>query len=239
MVVRAEWKRIRCGAWVAGLSLFSTAANAGPDPSAYLVLTSDYVWRGVTQSDSDPAAQLGGELAFENGIYAGLWASTIDIDNGADRQRDTELTYYLGYSHALNRTWTLGAAVIAYTYPGQTGSVDYNYEELLLSASFADRLWLEYAYTADLYHSGEPAHNIEALAEWSAAKSLVFSAGAGYYDVSDLAGDGYAYWEAGVTLPVNRFDIDLRYHDTSRWVPIVSTPDRADARIVLSVRVSL
>ena len=54
------------------------------DLSGYLVLTSDYVWRGVTQSDVNPAVQLGGDITFDSGIYAGLWASTIDINNGGD-----------------------------------------------------------------------------------------------------------------------------------------------------------
>ena len=177
-------------------------------------------------------------MAFDSGIFAGVWVSTIDINNGADRQRDTELTYYLGYSHSVADAWTLGATVIAYTYPGQTGGVDYNYEELMLSANYEDRLWLEYAYSPDLYHSGEASHNFELFTEWPAGEHLFLSGGIGYYDVSRLVDKGYTYWELGVTYPVNRFDIDLRYHDTSRYVPIISSPDRADARLVLSLRIS-
>jgi len=206
--------------------------------SGYLVLTTDYVWRGVTQSDGDPAVQLGGDIAFDSGIYAGLWGSTIDINNGADRQRDTELTYYLGYSRDVGERWSFGVSAVAYTYPGQGGLVDYNYEEFMFSTNYNDRVWLEYAYSPDLYNSGRESHNVEAYAEWPAGKHLIIGAGTGYYDVSDLVGDGYAYWELGVTWPVKRFDIDLRYHDTSRWVPIVSSEDRADARIALSLRLT-
>jgi uncharacterized protein (TIGR02001 family) len=36
--------------------------------SGYLTLTTDYVWRGVTQSNGDPAVQVGGEVAFRSGI---------------------------------------------------------------------------------------------------------------------------------------------------------------------------
>ncbi len=216
----------------------SGSAALAADFSAYLTVTTDYVWRGVTQSDGDPAAQAGGDIAFDNGFFLGVWGSTIDINNGADRQRDNELTYYAGYSHPTNGRWTFGATVVAYTYPEQTGAVDYDYEELLLSANFDDRLWFEYAYSPDLYNSGETSHNLEVMTEWPTGKHLVLSAGAGYYDVSDLTGDGYAYWELGLTWPISRFDIDLRYHDTNRWVRIVSSADRADARVALSVRVS-
>ena len=60
--------------------------------------------------------------------------------------------------------------------------------------------------------------------------------GAGFYDVSNLIGEDYTYWQLGVTRPFNSLTLDLRYHDTSRWLPIISSPDRADARIVLSAR---
>ena len=208
------------------------------DLSGYLVLTSDYVWRGITQSDGDPAVQLGGDIAFNSGVYAGLWGSTVDINNGGDRQRDAELTYYLGYNHDVGSRWTLGARVVVYTYPGQTGVIDYNYEEVMLTVNFDDRLWFEYAYSPDLYKTGVDTHNIEAFTEWPAGRHLVIGAGAGYYDVSNLVGDGYAYWEFGVTWPIGRFDLDLRYHDTDDWVPVISSPDRADSRVAFSVRIT-
>jgi uncharacterized protein (TIGR02001 family) len=230
-------RKRRCLVSVALLAIAPSIVFSA-DLSGYLVLTSDYVWRGVTQSDGDPAAQLGGDIAFNSGIYAGLWGSTVDIDNGGDRQRDAELTYYLGYSHDVSSRWTFGASVVVYTYPGQTGAVDYNYEEVMLTTNFDDRLWFEYAYSPDLYNTGVDSHNIEAFAEWPAGKYLVIGAGAGYYDVSNLVGEGYAYWELGVTWPTGRVDLDLRYHDTDRWVPIISSPDRADSRVAFSVRIT-
>ena len=211
---------------------------AATDLTGYVVLTTDYVWRGVTQSNGDPAAQAGVDVSFRSGIFAGIWGSTIDIDNGEGRLRDTEVNYYLGYSREAWQRWTLGISAIAYTYPGQQGAIDYDYEEIILSANFDDRAWLEYAYSPDLYHTGVESHNVELFTEFPAGDHLVVGAGAGYYDVSNLVGDGYAYWEVGVTWPIRRFDLDLRYHDTSRWVPVISTPDRAEPRVAFSVRVT-
>jgi uncharacterized protein (TIGR02001 family) len=213
-------------------------AAIAADLTGYAVLTTDYVWRGVSQSDGDPAVQLGGDVSFRSGVFAGIWGSTIDIDNGEGRLRDTEVTYYLGYRFDVARNWILGVTGIAYTYPGQKGAVDYDYEEIMLSANFDDRLWFEYAYSPDLYHTGFDSHNVEVFAEFPAGNHLVVGAGAGYYDVSNFVGDGYAYWEAGITWPINRFAIDLRYHDTSRWVPVISTPDRADSRVAFSIRIT-
>lgn len=206
--------------------------------SGYLTLTTDYVWRGVTQSDGDPAAQLGGEVSFQSGVYAGLWGSTIDIDNGPDRQRDAEVIYYLGYGFDVSSHWTLGANAVVYTYPGQTGSIDYNYEEYAVSVNYDDRVWLEYAYSPEYYGFDIESHNVEVITEWPAGEYLVVGAAVGYFDFSDFLDDSYAYWDLGVTWPINRFSIDLRYHDTSGPVLIVSTPDRSDERVVLSLRVA-
>lgn len=214
------------------------ASAAAADLTGYLVLTSDYVWRGVTQSEGNPAVQLGGDVNFASGVYAGAWGSTVDIDNGAGRLRDTEVVYYLGYRRDAWRRWTLGVSAIAYTYPGQSGVVDYDYEEIMLSANFDDRLWFEYAYSPDLYQTGLDTHNFEVLTEFPAGEHLVAGIAAGYYDVSSFSGSGYAYWEAGVTWPFNRVDLDLRYHDTSRWVPVVSSPERAEPRVAFSIRVT-
>jgi uncharacterized protein (TIGR02001 family) len=231
---------VRHAAFISGalaLAGFVRVAAAA-DLTGYAVLTTDYVWRGVTQSDGNPAVQLGGDVSFNSGIFAGIWGSTIDIDNGDGRLRDTEVNYYLGYRFDVARRWTLGVTAIAYTYPGQSGNIDYDYEELILSANFDDRLWFEYAWSPDLYHTGFESHNVEVFAEFPAGDHLVIGVGAGYYDVSEFVGDGYAYWEAGVTWPINRFALDLRYHDTSRWVPVISSPDRAGARVAFSVRVT-
>ena len=206
--------------------------------SGYLTLTTDYVWRGVTQSDGDPAAQLGGEVSFRSGIYGGVWGSTIDINNGPDRQRDTEVIYYLGYGLDVSRQWTLGLNAVIYTYPGQTGTIDYNYEEYSVSINYDDRVWLEYAYSPEYYGFDLESHNLELVTESPVGEHLIAGAAVGYSDFGGFLDDSYAYWDLGVTWPINRFSIDLRYHDTSGDVFIVSTPDRADARAVLSFRIA-
>lgn len=212
--------------------------SAAADYSGYLVLTTDYVFRGVTYSDGHAAAQLGGDVVLDSGIYFGAWASTIDIDNGPSRQRDVEVNYYLGYSHDLEGRWSLGANVVAYTYPATSGSVDYDYIEYSAVANYADRVWFEYSFSPDLYHTGYESHDVNVYSEWPIQASWNIGAGAGYYDVSKLSGDGYAYWQLGLSRQFGRFDLDLRYHDTDRWVPIVSNAERAAARIALSAKFS-
>jgi uncharacterized protein (TIGR02001 family) len=82
------------------------------DFGGYVTLTTDYVKRGVTQSDGDPALQLGVEMSFENGFFLGAWGSTVDISNGPATQRDLEVNYYAGYVLDASDSWRLSAVHI-------------------------------------------------------------------------------------------------------------------------------
>jgi len=83
--------------------------------SATATLTSDYRFRGVSQSGLDPAVQGSVDYAdASSGLYAGVWASNVDGLAGAD----AEVDLYAG----VNRTtagglrWGLGG--YGYFYPG-------------------------------------------------------------------------------------------------------------------------
>ena len=218
------------------LAIASAVDGRTAELNGYALLTTDYVRRGVTQSGGDAAFQLGLEFTSNNGWYLGAWGSTIDIYNGPLQRRELETNYYFGFAHDVGRRWTLGGNVVMYKYPGADTFFDYDYLEYSVSANFDDRLWLEYAYSPDLYDSGEVTHNFEVYGEWPLANAWSLGAGLGRYDTSGLTGDIYSYWQAGITRHFKRLDVDLRYHDSSRWVRIISTPDTADARLSLSVQ---
>lgn len=214
-------------------SQFSLAAEF----SGYVTLTSDYVKRGVTQSDGNPAFQIGADFNFENGLFLGVWGSTVDIANGPSTQRDVEINYYAGYVFNASNSWQFSVGAVAYDYPGQSGFFNYNYEEYSLGANFDDRVWLEVAYSPDLYNTGLSSTNVDLFAEWPINSVWAIAGGAGYYDTSNLTGSAYQYWQLGITASLRYADIDLRVHDTDRWVPIISTPDRAKSRLVLTVQI--
>jgi len=216
-----------------GALMFADASVAA-DASAYVALTTDYVFRGVTYSDGHPAAQVGGDVAFESGIYLGAWVSTVDIESGQTINRDLEADFYVGYSYPWSDTVTLGANVVAYTFPNAKGPVDYDYIEYSVSINYDDQLWAEYAYAPDLYSIDANGHNYAIFAELPLAAEFALGAGIGFYDLSDLSGSDYTYWELGVGRSFGQLGVDLRYHDASDWVPRWSNSDRVGARIVLS-----
>lgn len=220
-------------AFVAATSIVSAKAA---EITGYVNLTTDYVYRGVTRSDSHGAIQLGADLSFESGFYVGAWASTIDIGDGITSQRDREINYYVGYTYELSDQWTVGGSVVAYTFPGSVGNPNYDYEEYSLSFNYDDQWWFEYAQAPDYYGTGTRTHSYELFAEWPLPSLVSLSAGVGHYDVSEFSGDSYSHWQLGVSRPFGEIGVDLRYYDTSRWVPRISDPERAKGRVVLSAR---
>ena len=205
--------------------------------TGYATLTSDFVRRGVSQSDASPAVQLGADLAFQNGFVAGAWASTVDNRSRAGQQHDVEVNLYAGYGRDAGDRMRLSGFVIAYNYPGMDTPFDYDYVEFLASANYDDRFWLEFAYAPDYYGTGEAAWNTELLGEWPLIGGWQFSAGLGWFDLSRVVDSDYAYWQAGVTADVGIVSLDLRFHDTNRVVPFFSSPETARERVVLTLTI--
>ena len=69
------------------VSLLSSGPLAAAEFSGYLVATTDYVYRGATQSDGHGAVQAGLDVNFDAGWFLGAWASTVDIPGPGDNHR--------------------------------------------------------------------------------------------------------------------------------------------------------
>ena len=98
--------------------------------SANVAFASDYVWRGMTQSDG-PAIQGGFDFEAESGFYAGIWGSNVNFSDGAG----SELDYYFGYGFSVG---DLGIDIgyVAFDYPKNTIGLDF--EEIVLGFSLGN-----------------------------------------------------------------------------------------------------
>ena len=91
-----------------------SAQVANAEVSYNAAAVSDYVWRGFTQADKDPAMQGGADYAHESGLSAGAWGSTLFLD-GDDGQSSYELDLYASYGFKA-ADMDLSVGFIAYTY---------------------------------------------------------------------------------------------------------------------------
>lgn len=132
--------------------------SAGPwSFSASATLTSDYVWRGVSQSQEDFALQ--GELAFEHesGFYGGIWGSSVDFTPEDTSWMDeddanVELDLYAGYSWEFAEKWVGDVQLVRYMYPGTAEGVEYDYNELVGSATYDEMITATVGYTNDVFN---------------------------------------------------------------------------------------
>jgi uncharacterized protein (TIGR02001 family) len=150
--------------------MISGAANAALE--ANIGATSNYMWRGVTQTDNEMAISGGLDYVNESGLYAGIWVSNATW-GGADME--TEMDLYAGFS-----TDDYDIGVIKYMYPSDNADNDFTeiYGSLTISGVTAGA-----AYDPDnenlYYHLGT---------EMAVAEDLGLSATLGRYDF-DGAGD--------------------------------------------------
>ncbi len=116
----------------AGSALAQTPAPAAaPAPAApapepdwtftgNLGLFSQYVFRGISQTNEKPAIQGGFDLGHKSGFYVGTWASNISwlSDGNPDVSASMEWDFYGGYKWSLPAEFTLALGALYYWYPG-------------------------------------------------------------------------------------------------------------------------
>ena len=116
-----------------------TSGVAAADLTANAGIFSNYIWRGVTQTDDSAAGQGGIDWGHDSGVYVGTWVSTLGVGGG------NEIDVYAGFAgEAGSFGYDLG--VITYQYPIDPSGL--NFTELYASGSIVG-ITFGLAYTVD------------------------------------------------------------------------------------------
>ena len=100
---------------VAGSALADAANDADYAVAGNLAVTSDYMFRGLTQTWGGPAIQGGADLTMKNGFAAGFWASGISDKTYPGAA--LELDVYADYGTAIDDDWSWRVGLYSYLYP--------------------------------------------------------------------------------------------------------------------------
>lgn len=206
---------------------------AASELSGVATLTSEYIYRGLAMSDADPAIQLGIDYEHDSGLFIGAWASTIDISS-AMGHRDIELDYYAGYHYASEAPFSASVTVLRYTYPEHSGIHSYDYNEVLVGATWRQRYSIEFGYTNDLYGFDRIARHWQLRSEWPVANAWVIDAALGGNDMSDAGVSRYLHWDIGASARFSRFTFDLRWYDNEQADGFAALQS-ANSQFVISV----
>ena len=191
-----------------------------PDPFAprlafNVAIGSDYVFRGVSQTEEDPAISAGVD-GTAGQVYAGAWASNVSFPGDDDTQAEIDL--YGGVRPEV-AGWTLDLGVIGYLYASQPDGADYDYAEVKAAASRAvgpATIGAAVYYSPDFFGALEDeATYVEANAAFSPAERWTLSGAVGRQFVS--SDFDYTTWNLGAAYQLTpSLAADLRYHDTDQ-----------------------
>lgn len=213
--------------WFAGVCLsalvvwgIASRANAqtavepsSPSIAWNVAATSDYVFRGVSQTEEDAAISGGVDLTSGT-FYAGAWASNVAFPGDPDTNAEIDL--YAGVRPEFaGWVWDIGA--VGYFYTGQPAGADYDYVEARVAASRAigpATIGAAVYWSPDYFGAAEDeATYVEANAAFSPAEKWTVSGAVGrQFLSSDL---DYTTWNLGVARQLtDNLALDVRYHDT-------------------------
>ncbi|MET0327729.1 MAG: TorF family putative porin [Luteimonas sp.] len=203
----------RCPRGVATASLLLAAPFASAaDVGGHAALTSDYVWRGTSQSDEGPAVQAGFKRAADSGLYAQAWVSSVE--SAPQSGASTELDLVAGWSGGLGDSLALDVNLTHYLFPST--AVDLDWTETVATLTWQDRYWFQLAHSNDALASGATGTYAQLGARLPLNGRLRLEAAAGHYRLADASGyDDYTHLQVGAVWAVAA-PVELRVtaHDT-------------------------
>ena len=217
---------------LASALLASSSLAQAVDLSANLGVQSNYLFRGVTQTDDKAAVSGGLDLTTDSPFYLGAWMSNVDF--GGDESVEVDL--YGGIGDDIGDTgFSYDLSGWYYWYPGD-GDDDLDYAEVsgslgwkILTGSISYTVYSEtngdHAFdNDDLYY------NLNIDFPWD-FQGFTASANIGYYDFDD---DGncmecdfnYTNWGISVTKDAGDFgSLSMNYEQVSDENDVSSKDD--------------
>ncbi len=227
--------KLACAAGV----LLLTSSGAYAQLSSTITLTSDYDFRGFSQSAKDPALQASLDYDFGNGFAVGAWASNIDFEPA---DGDIEMDFYGSYTAEINEDTSWNAGAVWYSYPGSDDIQEY---AEIYGGIDTGPLSFKQWYSPDLYDIGESAWYTEgnATIELPQDFSLLLHAGYSWGDAWDddiLGGELFDY-SVGLGYALEQFSLTLKYTgtDASGAQKITDDVGNNEGRVVFSIATTL
>jgi uncharacterized protein (TIGR02001 family) len=197
-------------ALLAAVLLSAGAAHAeAPKLSATVGVASDYVFRGVSQTDEGPFVFGTVDLAA-GAFYAGVGAETVDFGNSIDAEYDI----WAGWTPKVGEV-QLNLGVVRYGYVNAPAGVDIDTVELKAGGSVpvgGGSVGAVVAWTDDFFGSGDRGTYFEVNGSSPPLQGWTIGGALGQQQIA--VGGDYSTWNLGASHAFGPVTLDLRYHDT-------------------------
>lgn len=186
--------------------LMAAAATATAGVSGNVAFTTDYLFRGVSQSSENAAIQGTLSYGFDSGFYLTAWGSSVSNANPAG---GLELDTLAGYSGKAGEVG-YDVGVMRYNYPGATDPLAY--DEVYGSVSYKGaKLGLN--YSNDYYGgTGKFLYSFLEYGTEVGGVGLFAHVGLNKFDEDALSVyDGYVDYKVAVSKTLNDVGFELAY----------------------------
>lgn len=195
------------------------AADEAPAPTSdhtftgNFTLASEYIYRGIAQTNRKPAVQGGVDYSHSSGLYAGVWASNISwlSDSVSGVSAPVEIDTYGGYKYAIGDV-TLDLGVLKYNYPGTYpagfvnpdtlevyGGVSYKFASFKYSRSTTNLFGAQSPQADGSFKKTDGSQYFDLSANPELGAGFTLNLHAGRQQVANFPGASYNDYKAGVT----------------------------------------
>jgi uncharacterized protein (TIGR02001 family) len=205
-----------------------------------IAVASDYIVRGISRTDDRAALQLDLHFLSSSGFLAGLFASNTRINSG--EPSNAEIDAFLGYAWTSGSDWRGKILFSHYAYPWNRAGSAYDYDELLVDASYQE--WLNIALDISpnepLFVGGRglvgvTAKSLQLNLQRPLFHRLSVAGGVGYSYFDGPEPGGYEYWSIGAVYELAKVTLAVSYVDTTAGAKALFYNAAADNRWVGTV----
>lgn len=218
---------------VIGADGFSDSLRLGGSAT----VTSDYVFRGVSQTMGRPAIQASVDFEHDSGFYAYVWGTNVDFfpDAETDDGARTEIDFAAGYVAELGDRWSIDTMFVRYVFPGTRSEYHYDYNELISSLRFDDRYGMTVAYAGDVDGTATESWYYKADASFELPATIALDVSYGYFDLAPAYGTGYTFASAALTREFGEASATLSLYSASNGAEHIFFEQAVGSRLVFSI----
>lgn len=206
--------------------------GASADTSFNAALTSDYRYRGISQTRLQPALQGGVDYVdSQSGFYAGGWASTIKWTRDAGGSGSVELDIYGGKRGQLSADISYDMGVLTYVYANNglkrvPGFADADTTELYAQLGYGPAT-LKYSHAVTNLFGFVDSKNsgyLDLSANLDAGGGYTINLHAGRQKVCNNSASDYTDWKVGVTKDLGIASVQLAAVGTNAGKTAYASP---------------
>ncbi|MBL1141400.1 MAG: hypothetical protein HND53_05135 [Proteobacteria bacterium] len=208
-------------------SSVSFAEDSQHEFSANVALSTDYMYRGGSQTDEQTAISGGFDYGHTSGFYAGVWASNVDFQDIGLPSSNIEIDYYGGVAGEFSNgiSWDVGGLYYHYAgtkdaeeaaYGGDAdfveayGSLGYTFSDV----QFEPSVGVFFAWSPDYFGESGDSYYTAVDLGLSLPYGISLAGQIGFQEFDRAGVTDYSHYSVGLSKDVAIFTLDATYYDS-------------------------